>query len=83
MKLAVALLLLTTLLVLFSGYVKAADGSEEAREPKCESYESKRCPRIYSPVCGNDGISYDNECKLCVENMEKKRHVRIIKDGKC
>ena len=34
-------------------------------------------------VCGSDGISYVNECKLQAENCEKKTSVTVRQQGLC
>lgn len=37
---------------------------EEPEEPKCII----DCPRMYDPVCGDDGVLYDNGCQLRLRN---------------
>ncbi|XP_055478430.1 serine protease inhibitor Kazal-type 1 [Psammomys obesus] len=41
------------------------------------------CPRIYDPVCGNDGVTYSSECVLCFENRKRQVPVLIKSYGPC
>lgn len=41
------------------------------------------CPAEFAPVCGSDGISYGNECKLRLEGCKHRRDIRVLYDGPC
>ncbi|XP_059489125.1 agrin-like [Neocloeon triangulifer] len=41
------------------------------------------CPSVFAPVCGSDGFSYDNECKLRQEGCVRKAQITILYDGLC
>lgn len=41
------------------------------------------CPAEFNPVCGSDGISYGNECKLRLESCKHRRDISILYDGPC
>ena len=44
----------------------------------------KHCPENYKPVCGTDGKTYSNECKLKVEACYTHNHdLKVKHDGEC
>uniref|UniRef100_A0A672ZQH4 Kazal-like domain-containing protein n=1 Tax=Sphaeramia orbicularis TaxID=375764 RepID=A0A672ZQH4_9TELE len=52
-------------------------------QPSCVGMSiTQACPLNYSPVCGNDGITYANECSLCVYRLEKNADI-LMRDGPC
>ncbi|CAI9170645.1 unnamed protein product [Rangifer tarandus platyrhynchus] len=77
----VASIFLLTALVLMS--LSGNSGANIlGREAKCTNGVNG-CPRIYNPVCGTDGVTYSNECLLCMENKERQTPVLIQKSGPC
>ncbi|XP_047210429.1 insulin-like growth factor-binding protein 7 isoform X3 [Girardinichthys multiradiatus] len=62
----------------------AVDKSRLYKRPSCVGMSvTQACPLNYSPVCGSDGITYPNECSLCVHQLEKNADILIVKDGPC
>uniref|UniRef100_A0A452THW9 Serine peptidase inhibitor Kazal type 4 n=2 Tax=Ursus TaxID=9639 RepID=A0A452THW9_URSMA len=54
------------------------------RTPICEHMEeSPVCSQTSNLVCGTDGVTYDNECQICLIRLKTKQDIQIFKDGKC
>ncbi|XP_030595963.1 probable pancreatic secretory proteinase inhibitor isoform X2 [Archocentrus centrarchus] len=62
-----------------------AEGSPSVhRRPSCVGMSGiQACPLNYSPVCGSNGITYPNECFLCIYRLETNTDILIVKDGPC
>ena len=43
----------------------------------------KKCTRIYKPVCGSDGKTYNSECLLGQEKCIKKLSIQVEGTGPC
>ncbi|KAJ7316555.1 hypothetical protein JRQ81_002717 [Phrynocephalus forsythii] len=66
-----------------SGNAKAGGDVNEGIEPSCHLHKLPGCPKILEPVCGTDGVTYPNECILCLENKNLNLHTKIKKYGEC
>ncbi|KAM9849450.1 serine protease inhibitor Kazal-type 2-like [Aulostomus maculatus] len=80
-------MLARTLLLLCAASFFCADAVDQSglyRRPSCVGASvTQACPLNYSPVCGSDGVTYPNECSLCVQRLEKNTDILVVKDGPC
>ncbi|XP_021078094.1 serine protease inhibitor Kazal-type 4 [Mus pahari] len=54
------------------------------RMPFCEHMaEFPNCPSTPNLICGTDGLTYENECHLCLTRMKTMKDIQIMKDGQC
>ena len=41
------------------------------------------CHKVSKPVCGSDGVTYDNECLLQKTACEKNKEIKVVNNGSC
>uniref|UniRef100_A0A8C3VWK5 Kazal-like domain-containing protein n=1 Tax=Catagonus wagneri TaxID=51154 RepID=A0A8C3VWK5_9CETA len=41
------------------------------------------CPGLYQPICGNNLVTYDNPCILCMESLKTRGKIKFLRDGVC
>ncbi|XP_053149598.1 double-headed protease inhibitor, submandibular gland-like isoform X8 [Hemicordylus capensis] len=49
----------------------------------CSIFNSNNCPRLYQPVCGSDGKTYDNLCVFCNTILRSNGSLVLRYLGEC
>jgi hypothetical protein len=44
---------------------------------------SQSCGNVSRPVCGSDGVTYENICELEKSSCEQQKHITVAKNGMC
>ncbi|CAB0033766.1 unnamed protein product [Trichogramma brassicae] len=53
----------------------------DAGQAMCQC--QKTCPEARLPVCGEDGVTYDNQCQLRRTSCLKRKEMRVKHQGPC
>ncbi|CAD7678875.1 serine protease inhibitor Kazal-type 1 [Vulpes vulpes] len=80
MKVTSIFLLSALALLSLSGNTRANNMLQ--RQANC-NLKVNGCNKIYNPICGSDGITYANECLLCLENKKRQTSILVEKSGPC
>ncbi|KAJ8262564.1 hypothetical protein GJAV_G00167840 [Gymnothorax javanicus] len=76
-----ALKVFLLLMIVFT--MSAAGSSGQGRAPSCRDVkETSVCTQEYTPVCGDDGVTYPNECSMCLSRLRNPA-LLIAKEGRC
>ena len=50
---------------------------------ECVCPKIKKCPAKIKAVCGTNGKSYINGCRMKVDSCKKKKKILVAKEGVC
>ncbi|XP_053149593.1 serine protease inhibitor Kazal-type 7-like isoform X3 [Hemicordylus capensis] len=55
----------------------------DEKQIDCSIFNSNNCPRLYQPVCGSDGKTYDNLCVFCNTILRSNGSLVLRYLGEC
>ncbi|KAL4235202.1 C3 and PZP-like alpha-2-macroglobulin domain-containing protein 8 [Mactra antiquata] len=64
---------------------KRGHGHENIRGDMEVNYEdcATVCTSDFKPVCGSDGVTYDNKCRLDTASCKSRQYIYVAYQGKC
>ncbi|XP_076994184.1 serine protease inhibitor Kazal-type 9 [Tamandua tetradactyla] len=77
------------LLVLALATIFNTECVKQKEQVDCRSYkklppgQDRSCPKIYMPICGSDGQTYNNECFFCSEVRKTDEKLKFAHFGRC
>ncbi|XP_055033364.2 trypsin inhibitor ClTI-1-like [Misgurnus anguillicaudatus] len=80
------IVLLLLVVAIASASIADEECSVDTLPPNCKQYRLSfgvPCQENYTPVCGTDGITYKNECKMCLKRMYAGLNIQIAYMGEC
>eukprot|EP00794_Sanderia_malayensis_P015963 gene15963-17569_t len=62
---------------------KVCEFDARKRQTRCVCKKIDDCPADYEPICGSDGVTYNNECIMKATACIEDRMIKQIADGSC
>ncbi|XP_067947805.1 agrin-like isoform X2 [Watersipora subatra] len=60
------------------GYCQSVNGT-----PSCVCAAKEACVDANTPICADDGVTYNNVCEMTVESCIQKKKIVRVSDGRC